>query len=84
MGDMENHTVLYLETMKGEFHLEGTHNIRMCSKYMQNKGIALGVHRRYCISGLPNLPQLIKKTVRGSCLLTEPYFHRTLLLILSI
>jgi len=24
MGDMEDHRVLYLETMKGEFHLEGT------------------------------------------------------------
>ena len=34
MVDMENHTVLYLENMKGEFHLEGTRNIRMCSKEM--------------------------------------------------
>jgi hypothetical protein len=25
MGDMEDHTVLYLETMKWEFYLEGTH-----------------------------------------------------------
>jgi len=29
IGDTENRTVLYLETMKGEFHLEGTLNIGM-------------------------------------------------------
>jgi hypothetical protein len=34
MGEMENHAVLYLETMKREFHFEGTRNIRMCSKEM--------------------------------------------------
>lgn len=34
VGGMENHTVLYLETMKGEFHLEGARNIRMWSREM--------------------------------------------------